>query len=230
MQSAAGSFNFGRVLSGWWWLLERDSARLLPFCAIWVGVSFLSSGIDFSMGLTQGINLLSTSYLVEPFFLAIACGLALDDYGSGINRAAGEASRRYLALLGAYILSMVGIVLGVIFLILPGLALAVFWCVWLPVLIAERKSPLDALRTSFNYVRSNFWPVCGLLAIYTFGMIIVLIFALALNLGSEAGEPGLGLAVDSGIAVITSILGTYLNVAIYRELTVSNGPDVTAFD
>lgn len=182
------------------------------------------------MGFTQGIGLLSTSYLVEPFFLAIACGLALDDYGSGINRATGEASRRYLAVLGAYILSIIGIALGVLLLILPGLALAVFWCVWLPVLIAERKSPIDALRTSFEYVRGNFWSVCGLLALYMFGVVILMFVALTLNLGSVAGEPGLGLAVDSVIAVLLSILGTYLNVAIYRELTVSNGPDVTTFD
>lgn len=226
----AGSFNFGRALSGWWWLLERDSARLLPIGAIWIGASFLSGGIDYAMGFTQGIGLLSTSYLVELFFLAIACGLALDDYGSGINRAAGEASRRYLAVLGAYILSIIGIALGVLLLILPGLALAVFWCVWLPVLIAERKSPIDALKTSFEYVRGDFWAVCGLLALYTFGVVILMFVALTLNLGSVAGEPGLGLAVDSVLAVLLSLLGTYLNVAIYRELTVSNGPDVTAFD
>lgn len=226
----AGSFNFGRALSGWWWLLERDFARVLPLAAIWVGVSFLSGGIDYSMGFTQGLGLLSTSYLVEPFFLAVACGLALDDYGSGINRAAGEASRRYLALLGAYVLSAIGIILGVILLILPGLALAVFWCVWLPVLIAERKSPIDALRSSFEYVRGDFWAVCGLLVLYTFGLIILMFVAFTLNLGSVAGEPGLGLAVDSVIAVLISILGTYLNVAIYRELTVANGPDVTTFD
>lgn len=223
-------FNFGRVLWGWWWLLNRDASRILPFAAIWVGATFVLRSMDYALGLTEGLGLLSTSLLVDPFCLGVLCLLALDDHHSGIGSAISEASHRYLALLGVYLLTMIGIGLGFLLLILPGLALAVFWAVALPVLIAEKRGPVDALRTSINYVRANFWSVLGLFAIYAFGTLVLLILVISLNLGGESSVPGLGLAVNALVSVVLSILGTYLNVAIYRELTVSLGVDLNTFD
>lgn len=231
MRSAAAPFNFGRALSGWWWLLGRDALRLIWIGLIWAGVSFALDALDYAMGLTQGFGLLSTTFFSEPVFLGTVYLWALADDPVGLGSSINTVSRRYLALLGVYVLSLFGMMIGLILLILPGLALAVLWSVSFPVLIAEQKGPVDALKTSFTYVKQHFWPVCGLVVIiYVSASMALVIISFALNLGSDTGAPGWGLAFNALTAVLLSILGVYLNVAIYRELMATDGHDLTAFD
>ena len=230
MQNGATSFNFGRAFSGWWWLLGRDARQLVGISVLWAVASFALMSFDYSIGLTQGLGLLSVSFVVEPLFCAAVCVWALNDHPTGMGSAFGTASGRYLALLVAYLISMIGTAIGLVLLILPGLALAVLWSVWLPVLLAEQKGPVDALRTSFIYVKQHFWSVCGLFVIYASGLMALIALMATLNLGSETGAPGWGLVFNAVAGVPISIIGIYLNVAIYRELIAADGPDLTAFD
>ena len=230
MNTTPSSFDFGRVLSGWWWLLNRDAFRIARFAAFWVLAKFALYSLDHMLGLTQGLGLLSTTFLVDPFFLGVLYLVALSDDGLGPMHVMGEASRRYPALLGLTLLSGLGILLGMVMLLLPGLALAVLWAVAVPVLLAERVGPADALRGSFDYVRRHFWPVFGAYLIYVTGIIGVTFVLFLTGLASDVRTPGPILAIDSLIDVISAIIGTYLTTAIYRELAYTGRHDVDVFN
>lgn len=73
-----------------------------------------------------------------------------------------QSRRRLWALLGLGIVSGIGILLGLVLLILPGLYLYVRWSVATPVLIAEEAGPIQALTRSGEEVSGRFWPVAGL--------------------------------------------------------------------
>lgn len=73
---------------------------------------------------------------------------------------------RFWALLGLVIVSEVGILLGVIFFVVPGIYLAVRWSVSVPALIAEETGVFEALRRSGEEVRDRFWPVLGVSAVF----------------------------------------------------------------
>ena len=230
MQNSPTSFSFSRVMSGWWWLLDRDGLRIARFAAFWVLVKFALYSLDHMMGLNQGLGLATTTFFVDPFFVGVLYLVALSDDGRGPMQMTSEASGRYLALLGLIILTSLGMMLGFLLLVLPGIALAILWSIAVPVLLAEQKGPIDAMRTSFDLVKSQFWPVFGVFCVFGVGAIAVIAVVAFFDLTNVTGAPGPLLALDSLIEVITSIVGIYLATAIYREFGFGGRHDVTVFD
>jgi hypothetical protein len=73
-----------------------------------------------------------------------------------LGRAAG---RRFLRLLGASIVYALGIFLGLIALIVPGLLAAARWSLMAPEIMLEDRGTFDALGRSREIVRGRTWPV-----------------------------------------------------------------------
>jgi len=229
-ENGAGTFQFGRAFSGWWWLLRRDAARIGPVVLAWVVVSFGLLMVDQSIGWSAQGSWLSTTMLADPLFAGVLYVMALSDDDTTSGAAFGVAISRYLALFLLTVLSTLGIMAGLLLLILPGIALAVLWSVAFPILIAEQAKPVEALGASFTRLKSRFWPVLGLLAIYTFG---ILIFAALLGVYDAVEPADIPMSrhiIDAAVTAVSATLGVYLNVAIYRELGFSGGHDVSVFD
>lgn len=227
---AAGPFSFSRVFSGWWWLLQRDVGRLFPVLLIWAFVTFASLSADHALGFTSGLGLVSTTYLSDPFFSGICYWIALSDERTELNEAVQLSMRRYFALVALFVLASVGAGLGFLLLIIPGLALVVFWAVATPVLLSEELGPIAALRQSFHYTKKRFWPLLLLFAIYACLALAIVLVIFALGVASVDGEPGTGLAVESGAAVAVNIVSVCLTASIYRELLFTDDHDLSAFD
>jgi hypothetical protein len=71
----------------------------------------------------------------------------------------GYATPVLLPLIGAGLLSGLGIGIGMVLLIAPGLFLLTIWAVIAPVIVIERSGVIDAFRRSRELVRGNGWPV-----------------------------------------------------------------------
>jgi hypothetical protein len=70
------------------------------------------------------------------------------------------------------LLSTLGVGLGLLLLIIPGLMLATAWAVAAPALIMEGKSPFVALGRSRDLVRGYSWPVFGLFVLTIVVMVL----------------------------------------------------------
>lgn len=229
-EGAGGPFRFGRVLSGWGWLIARDYRRITPVILTWIIAGFVLHQVDTALGLPPGAEWLSTTLLADPLFGGLLYVIALSDEDASPGAAFDVAINRYLALLLLTILSTLGIVAGFFMLLLPGIALAVLWSVAFPILMAEDANPIEALGASFSRVKSQFWPVLGLLAIYTFGIIILAaVMGLMGSVDPFNPSPTEQLA-EAIVTAVTASAGVYLNVAIYRELSHTAGHDVSVFD
>jgi hypothetical protein len=72
---------------------------------------------------------------------------------------------RLPALIVAGILAALGIGIGFLLLIVPGLILLTFWSMLVPVIVIEGSSAGDSFKRSFDVVRGHGWPVFGLILI-----------------------------------------------------------------
>jgi len=70
-----------------------------------------------------------------------------------------------LPLLLAGVLAGIGILLGFVLLIVPGLVLLTRWVLVTPAVVLERLGPTDALRRSWNLVKGHSWTAFGVILV-----------------------------------------------------------------
>ncbi len=68
-----------------------------------------------------------------------------------------------LPLIGFGILFGIGVAIGFILIVIPGLILLTFWSVGAPAIVVEGIGPIDAFGRSWRLVRGNAWSVFGVL-------------------------------------------------------------------
>jgi uncharacterized protein UPF0259 len=107
-----------------------------------------------------------------------------------IGETFSAATPYILALIGAGILAGLGIAIGLILLIIPGLILLTWWCLIGPVIVLERSGVMDSFGRSRALVKGHGWAVFGvviltwLLTTVIRGIIIAILSPLSNWLGS----------------------------------------------
>jgi hypothetical protein len=109
----------------------------------------------------------------------------------------------------------VGIVIGFIAIVVPGLILITIWSVIAPVVVLERPPGLGALKRSRNLVRGNGWPVFGVIVVLVVGVNVVA--DLIEVLGDSAGT-GAGIVVTVVVQILTAPLAALAASVLYFEL------------
>lgn len=128
----------------------------------------------------------------------------------------GASSRRYGALFGSSFLSTLGILVGSVFLILPGIYLAARWALTSAFVVAERNSTLESLAASWKATRGSAWSIFAVQLVFVIAVAILLAVAVGLAfvlqpLGSWVESVLLNLVVAA-----FSVGGWILAVAIFR--------------
>jgi len=107
---------------------------------------------------------------------------------SGIGDLFSAATPAILPLIGFSILAGIGVALGLILIIIPGLVLLTFWSLGAPAIVAERVGVFDAFGRSWNLVRGNAWSVFGALVVVTLIWLVIgfVLVAIANPIGNGA--------------------------------------------
>jgi hypothetical protein len=124
--------------------------------------------------------------LIGAFWVQGALTLAVDDVRDGrVDTSIGELYERtrphLVALILGGVLASIGIGLGLVLLIVPGLYLLARWALIVPTIVLEGKSAGEAFSRSSALTAGNRWPVLGvavvtLLASAVIGGIVQAIF------------------------------------------------------
>ena len=125
--------------------------------------------------------------LIALFWLQATLVKAVDDIRDGRADLSVsdtfEAARAHLAaVLVAGLIAGIGIAIGFVLLIIPGLVLLTFWCVIVPTIVIEGKSAGESFGRSFDLTRGHFWRVLGVIVLAVliyFGFEIVLALILS---------------------------------------------------
>ncbi len=201
-------------------LLSRDSGLLPPVGAAWFGAIVILSAVVQS-GMPFGATVVSL--LVGSFFSAMLTYSAVGRYTPGLNEAASVAARAYGLVLVVSAISFVAAMIGLVFLIIPGLVIMVLFALVVPIVMAERPGIVETFRRSVDLVWPSILPILG------FAVIIGLPAFIVLGLGSaivEAFIPGLiGVSLSGGLqAAAGGILSIYASAAAYLTLTGGRRP------
>jgi len=197
--------NVGEILSG---TVATIAARPAPYLVYIAGMTALATGFDQMAG----------DSVVLPVNLAgIVAGFALlhhlfaaEGRPSGRSFGAGFAS-----YFGASFLSGLGMVLGFVLLIAPGIYLMGRWSIATGLVIAEDEGAARSLRRSWDLTRASHWALFWAALIF-----VVAALAMLGLLGAAAGLFGAAIE-DAGVAPMGESLA--LNAATQLMGAVGTG-------
>ena len=225
----------GGILGEAWRLYTKFFTRFfLVALIVFLIVNLFNALLGWIVGTGSGLALLvalitTVVSLVGTFWLQGALVYAVDDVRDGrIDSSIGELFERvrpYLGtLIGAGLLAGLGIAIGFVLLIVPGLILLTLWCLIAPVIVLEGKHVGESFGRSRELVRGHGWTVFGiiivavLLSVIASGLIQAIFSFLGPFLRYWIGGAIANAIVDPFLAV--ALVLTYLHL---RESPASEG-------
>lgn len=260
--TTAGSrrFEIGPVISGTFGVIGRN---FVPFAlmALLLGglpnllmglfqLRFAASAATFELGWVGGSILGALTMLAAAFVLQAAIVHATVADLNGRRVVLGDSLRvglrHCLPLIGLAILTGLGLAIGFMLLIVPGLMLMVAWSAAVPAKVVEKIGVLEAFTRSRDLTRGRRWPIFGLFVLYAIAAAILnaLILAafapFALGKGLSAGQAVtsgaealnlIQMVADPLVATITTLVSTAGLATLYFELRGARegvGPEALA--
>jgi hypothetical protein len=206
---AGGSFYVGDVLARAWNVFTGN----LPF---FLGITLL---VYVAIGIVVGLLVLPFVLVAAggsvwwPLFIAVPVGLlvffGLNMLGEAVlllgafqrmrgqplrvNEALQRAFPRFLPLIGLGILWALGLMVGTLLLIVPGVILLCMWWVVVPACVVENLGPIQSLSRSADLTRGYRWKIFGLFLLLTVinaigGKMVDLVFGLAGDIVAGIGS------------------------------------------
>ena len=211
-----------RVFRGHAWLFVLLSAAVVipvEVAVEGIGLEMLTSSYDESPPLAESIVPTVVGFLVMTPIITAICIHALHSIAAGAPPSPGQVFvagfEAFTPLFGAVVLAALGIAIGFLALIVPGVYLAVRWYFVPQAVVIEGARGPNALRRSGQVVEGSWWR--------TFGLVLLANIAVAIPaLVLLAPFTAIAASADQAVwALIGTILATSVTtpfVAIYSTL------------
>ncbi len=209
------------------WEIYRDQAGvLLGVAVILFAVQFL---VNLALSAAAGILIALLFWVLSTLYQGMVVELVQDLQDGKRDHSVGDLLQSVgpvlLPLLAVGVLFAIGVGIGFILLIVPGLYLMTIWCVVAPVTVLEHPGVFAAFGRSRELVRGYGWAVFGVILGIFFAVVLVSIIASLV--ASGLGSVGRGLvqwAVDTAIAPVAALAATVL----YLTLRQAHGETVAS--
>jgi hypothetical protein len=168
------------VLGEAWALYKAHWRHFLPLALlVFVVLSLVSLLLSLVLG-WFGALLATVVGLVGVFWLQGALCEAVADVRDGradlsISETLQKVRPRLAPLLGAGLLAGLGVAVGLLLLIVPGLVLLTWWSVIIPVIVLERVAAMESFGRSRELVRGHGWNVFGVIVLTVLILLLVAI-------------------------------------------------------
>jgi hypothetical protein len=209
----------GGVLRRVFSIYVDEASVLMPAAA----TVFVFTGILSTLLTNAGAGLrfvaLLISLIATTLFTGMVVELVADVRDGRRDSSAGQLLRTVTPVIGQLIFVAIaagaGVVIGLLFLIVPGLILITVWSLVAPVVVIERPPGLRALRRSRELVRGNGWQVFGVIFILD---VLIAIIAAAIEVAANAAGTGVGIVVTVVLGVLTAPFAALAAAVMYFEL------------
>jgi hypothetical protein len=249
-------FDMGRVISRTFGVIGRNLITMFVLSLI-VAIPMLVLNVwnyDDALGMVAGAQfdpnfiLVSVTswliYVIAAFMLqAGVVHIAVRDLNSqpaSIGDAISTGLRHVIPLILIAIVSTIGIAIGLVLLIVPGIILGMMWAVSVPARVVERTGIFESLGRSSDLTKGHRWAIFGLVVAY-----VLLSVALSLALLPIQAQVMMAVVQGTGpsttfylffgvstvITMIQSVIASAGIAAIYYELRVVKegiGPEALA--
>jgi hypothetical protein len=158
------------VIKEGWGLYKAHWQHLLTFSfVVYVAVALIG-GVLAATLTWVGVILAALVSLVALFWLQASLVKAVDDVRDGqadlsLGATFSAAQKHLGAVLVAGILAAIGVTIGLILLIVPGLILLTWWCLIVPTIVLENRSAGESFSRSRELVRGHAWSVFGVIVL-----------------------------------------------------------------
>lgn len=226
------------VLTSAWELYRRFFARFVLTAGIvyvvldFLGAAAASAGDDVGAAFWVLLSFLVS--IIGIFWVQGALALGVQDVRDGradvpISELYSRTRPRLPALIVAGVLAGLGIALGLLLLIVPGLYLLTRWALVVPVVVLEGRRAGEAFGRSWELVKGNGWSVFGLVLLTFVGVaianqVIVTLFRWL----PDFFATWIGAVVAHSLTV--PFAACALTLAYYRLLELKSPPPVATAD
>ena len=211
------------------WEIYRDQAGvLLGVAVILFAVQFV---VNLALSAAAAIFIALLFWVLSTLYQGMVVKLVQDVQDGKRDHSVADLLRSVgpvlLPLLAVGVLFAIGVGIGFILLIVPGLYLMTIWCVVAPVTVLEHPGVFAAFGRSRELVRGYGWAVFGVILGIFFAVVLVSIIAslVASGLGSF-GRALVQWAVDTAVAPVAALAATVL----YLTLRQAHGEAVAPAD
>jgi len=202
------------------WEIYRDQFGVLAVTALVLYA--LQFVINLVLSAAAGIALAVVFWALSVLYQGMVVKLVQDVQDGRRDHSVGELVRSvepvFWPLLAVSVLFGIGVGIGFVLLIIPGLVLLVIWSVVAPVTVLERPGVFAAFGRSRELVRGNGWNVFGVIVIVFLAVAVISIAVglIASGLGS-VGRSLVQWAVNAVLAAIPALGASVLYFALRRQ-------------
>jgi len=221
---------FGDALSVYfrylWLFILLSAAVVVPADLIvqGLGLEMLTSSYDESPDVAETLVPAIVEFLVVMPIVAAICIYALHQIAGGDRPAAGQVFvagfEAFTPLFGAVLLAAVGIALGFLLLIVPGIYLAIRWYFVPQAVVIESARGAGALARSGQIVQGTWWRTFGLVVLANIAIVIPgLILVLPFSAIAESTDRAIWQLLGSTLATsVTTPFVALLSTLLYYDL------------
>ena len=222
------------VLSEAWDLYRRFASHFLVIAfviyvitALLVALLSLAGVAGAILGAILGF---AATYVVQASLIKAVQDVRDGRVDLDLSETVQAASPYILPVIGAAILAGIGITIGFILLIVPGLILLTFWCLIIPFIVLGGSGVFASFGNSWRTVRGYAWRVFGtyvlvFLILITFSIVLGLILGLLpVFLRSFVNNVVTGTLIAPFLALVATLIYYRLIAAHGGETYVPTGP------
>lgn len=219
------SIDIGSVISRTFNIYAEQASVLLPAAA----VVFVLIGVVTAVLVAISPVLAIVAFVVilvgTTLFTGMVVELVADIQDGRRDATVGQLLQAATPVIGQLILvgilAGIGIAIGFVLIIVPGLILLTIWSVAAPVVVLEHPGAVKALGRSRELVRGNGWQVFGVIVVLFIGVAIV---AGVIEAIGDSGGTGVGIVVRIIVQILTAPITALAASVLYFEL---RGPTAT---
>jgi hypothetical protein len=213
------SIDVGAVARRTFQIYVDQAPVLMPAAAVVFAISGVLRVVLTSASPGLGLLGLLISLVATTLFTGMVVELVADVQDSRRAASAGRLLRAVMPVLGQLLLvgiaEGVGVLVGLILLVIPGLILLTVWAVAAPVVVLERPGGLRALGRSRELVRGNGWNVFAVILLL---VLLVAVLTAALELGVAAASATAGLVVMVVLGILAAPVSALAAAVLYFDL------------
>lgn len=203
----------GRILEVTFDVVERNAVAAVIFVVALVAVNgaIVYFGADYTSFVQEmGKQFITALIGIVAAFLLIVSMLRSSGFLSG------APDDKFLPYVGLSILTGLGVIVGLLLIIFPGLYLMARWSVAPAVLLSQGKGVIDSMKESWERTGGN-----------EFSIILVVVILIVLQVGvgfavTSSFDPTsiLGIAIAQVVGTGLSVVSAAMGVALYKLLVV----------
>ncbi len=209
----------GAVLRRTFEIYVDQAAVLMPAAAVVVGIAVILGAVLIAASPGLAFIAAILSLVATTLFTGMVVELVADIRDGRRDASVGQLLQAVTPVLGQLILvaiaAGIGILIGFILLVVPGLILATLWAVAAPVVVLERPGGLRALGRSRELVRGNGWNVFAVILLL---VILVGLVSGGIGFAAESAGTGVGLVVRVIVGILTAPISALAAAVLYFDL------------